>query len=237
MKAVLLRVGIDTGSGGILGPLFPDGAFEYIPVYDNRCIDPRTYGNTLGRHGKRLTDYFPSSRRTKMCDCPMHVDPEFETFTYGDPTSTKAGLRKLEAGDFLIFYCGLQGHGFACEPGLYLMGYFEVEVAGSVADLGEDRVKHTFANNFHVRHKQVFEEQKNRLVLVKGTVKSRLLQTAKKISTYGKDKSGRRLHVLSEEAQAMFGDFGGKTAIQRCPPRWIDDRYVEKAVQSVIALP
>ena len=34
MQVVLLRVGIDTGSGGIHGPLFADGSFEYIPIPD-----------------------------------------------------------------------------------------------------------------------------------------------------------------------------------------------------------
>src|SRR5207237_1564496 len=30
-KALLLRVGIDRGAGGILAPIFPDGSFEYVP--------------------------------------------------------------------------------------------------------------------------------------------------------------------------------------------------------------
>lgn len=63
MQVVLLRVGIDTGSGGILGPLFKDGSFEYIPIPDKtrgRGIDKRAYGDTLGRHGERLVNYFPN---------------------------------------------------------------------------------------------------------------------------------------------------------------------------------
>ena len=32
MKTVLIRVGIDSGCGGIQGPLFQDGTFEYIPT-------------------------------------------------------------------------------------------------------------------------------------------------------------------------------------------------------------
>ncbi len=32
MKAVMLRIGIDSGCGGIQGPLFHDGSFEFIPV-------------------------------------------------------------------------------------------------------------------------------------------------------------------------------------------------------------
>lgn len=63
MKIALLRVGIDTGSGGIHGPLFQDGSFEYIPIPDGLNQDNRTYGNTVGRYGKRLVEYFPGKRR------------------------------------------------------------------------------------------------------------------------------------------------------------------------------
>ena len=34
MNVVLLRVGIDTGSGGIHSPLFQDGSFELVPIPD-----------------------------------------------------------------------------------------------------------------------------------------------------------------------------------------------------------
>ena len=52
MNVVLLRIGIDTGSGGIHGPLFADGTFEYIPIPDGHAVDERTYGNTVGRQGE-----------------------------------------------------------------------------------------------------------------------------------------------------------------------------------------
>jgi len=55
MQVVLLRVGIDTGSGGIHGPLFSDGSFEYIPIPDHfggRGVDKRTYGNIRGNAGR-----------------------------------------------------------------------------------------------------------------------------------------------------------------------------------------
>jgi len=32
MKAMLLRVGIDKGTDGILAPIFNDRTFEYIPI-------------------------------------------------------------------------------------------------------------------------------------------------------------------------------------------------------------
>jgi hypothetical protein len=58
MKVALVRIGIDTGSGGIHGPLFQAGTFEYIPIPDGFGKDERTYGNTTGRHGKKLVRVF-----------------------------------------------------------------------------------------------------------------------------------------------------------------------------------
>jgi hypothetical protein len=116
------------------------------------------------------------------------------------------------------------------------MGYFEVEFAGKVDDLRGKDVKRLFANNFHVKHRKVFERQKSRLVLVKGNSNSRLLRKAEKISVYSQDKSGKRLKVLSPEAQRVFGDFGGKISIQRCPPRWVNDSLVKKAVEYIKSL-
>ena len=98
MQVVLIRVGIDTGAGGIHGPLFADGSFEYIPIPDKfggAGVDSRTYGTTLGRKGRPLVDYFPTRLRAKYKDQPIHFDPEFESFTYGDPSQLKSRLRLL----------------------------------------------------------------------------------------------------------------------------------------------
>src|SRR5258708_32536838 len=109
MQMVLLRVGIDAGCGGMQGPLFRDGTFEFIPIPDEGETDGRTYGNTQGRFGRALIEYFPEHRRAGMAEAPMHVDPELGTFTYGDPPSTKRGLRRLKNGDILVLYSRLDG--------------------------------------------------------------------------------------------------------------------------------
>jgi len=36
--------------------------------------------------------------------------------------------------------------------------------------------------------------------------------------------------------QKVFGDFGGHVSIQRSPPRWVEPRFVEKAVEFVTGL-
>ncbi|MBZ5697635.1 MAG: hypothetical protein LAN18_03715 [Acidobacteriia bacterium] len=237
MQVVLLRVGIDTGAGGIHGPLFKDGSFEYIPIPDGWNMDPRTYGNTKGRHGRSLVDYFLGSRRAKVFKQAIHFDPEFTTYTYGDPTlGPKSSLRKLVEGDLLAFYGGLEGWGFQCSPALYLIGYFEVLRAGLAPSFTSSEMRRLFGNNFHVKHRKILEDQRERLVLVKGGVGSRLLQKAVRISSLGKNSDGRPLHRLSRKMQEIFGDFDGRTSIERSPPRWVFPEFTARAAKFVRSL-
>ncbi len=236
MKVALIRVGIDTGSGGIHGPLFQDDTFEYIPIPDGFGKDKRTYGNTIGKHGTNLISYFPVSHRVNMANQSIHYDPEFSSFTYGDPTSPKAGLRYLQSGDMLIFYCGLSGWDLQSPPALYLIGYFEILAAGRAKEFSSDDLQRLFSENYHVKHSDIYDQQKDKLVLVKGSPKSRLLEKAVCISTIGHDRGGRPLKVLSPEMQKIFGDFDGKTSIQRSPTRWVRASYTLNAAEYVRSL-
>jgi hypothetical protein len=235
-RAVLLRVGIDAGCGGIQGPLFKDGSFDFVCIPDKKRVSVHTYGNMHGRDGKPLAGYFADARRKVMAEQHVHVDPEFETFTYGDPTPPKRSLRHLKPGDFLVFYCGLQewdaeiGWNRGHRPALYLAGYFEVALAGMARDFEQKALATEFGKNFHVRYPTVFNQQKDDLVLVKGGPSSRMLQKAYCISAEGKDRAGKPLKVLSPKMQKVFGDFGGHISIQRSPPRWIGAEFVDRAI-------
>lgn len=103
MKAMLLRVGIDTGSGGgTLGPIFKDGSFEYIPIPEGYLSEEdKTYGNTIGRKGFPLSTYVSKILK----DVGMHFDPEFKTYTYGDPTSKRSSLLRLQK---MIYWFSMQ---------------------------------------------------------------------------------------------------------------------------------
>lgn len=238
MNVVLLRVGIDSGAGGIQSPLYADGGFDLVCIPDNKRADPRTYSSLHLRDGRPWADLFPPARRAAMATRSVHVDPEFETFTYGDPTRPKRGLRKLTPGDLLVFYAGLQGCGFDCPPALYLIGFFHVAAVGFALEFDDNRRAALFANNFHVRHPAVFDQQKHDLLLIKGDpATSRLLSTAVRISTDGRDRNGRPLKVLSTEMRAIFGDFGGKNSFQRSPPRWVSPAFVPQAADYVRSLP
>lgn len=166
----------------------------------------------------------------------LHGDPEFETFTYGDPTRPKAGLKRLRTGDLLVFYAGLKGLDFDCDPALYIIGYFEVEEAVTTQGHSWSELRRRFGNNFHVRHRPVFEDQKERLVLVRGSHQSRLLKKAKRISVFGKNRGGKQIHVLSPEMRRIFGDFNGHVSIHRSPPRFVFPEFVRKAARFVRSL-
>ncbi len=236
-QVVLLRVGIDAGCGGIQGPLFKDGTFDFVCIPDNKGVSVHTYGNMVGRGGKPLTDYFAESRRKGMAEQHVHVDPEWETFTYGDPTIPKRSLRYLQPGDILAFYCGLQewdaegGWNKDHRPALYLAGYFEVALAGMAGSFEQKLLTTEFGRNFHVRYPTVFRQQKDDLVLVKGGAGSRMFQRAHRISSEGKDRAGKPLKVLSPDMQKVFGDFSGHISIQRSPPRWVDASFVDRAIR------
>lgn len=239
MKIAIIRVGVDAGAGGggIQGPLFKHRSFEYIPIPETLGIASKyTYGDIIGRHGRPLSDYFPSRRKAEMAKRFVHRDPEWDTFTYGtDTAGSQAGLRHLEKGDRLIFTCGLEGWGDChSKPGIYLFGYFIVEVAGKRSDFSLSEERRLFRNNAHIqlhRERVIYYDDGSELILVKGSSKSRLLNKAVKISTKSYDILGRPIKVLSPKMIRIFGSFGGRTCIQRSQARWIvDPEHIKRTV-------
>jgi hypothetical protein len=235
LQVVLLRVGIDTGSGGMLGPIFDDGTFEFIPIPGSRDCLGRTYGNTMGRHRRKLIDYFPDARKLKMQNALLHFDPEFKSYTYGDPTRPKQSLKKLKDGDLLVFYAGLKDwENCKTPPGLYIIGYFVVKHAGIANDLKRDGRLKLFAKNWHILNGDGLD----RLILVKGGKGSRLLEKAIKISADERapDRGGHPVFVLDTKMQKHFGNFTKLNAIQRSTPRWVKPEFCDKAAAFITAL-
>lgn len=240
MKIAMIRVGVDAKCGGIQSPLFRDGSFEFIPIPENPGVKPKwTYGNRIGRKGLPLADYFPKRRRAEMAKKYIHCDPDWDTFTYGDWTGgPKSGLKKLEKGDILIFTCGLQGWDFSSEPGIYLAGYFIVEVAGKQSQFSLHEERTLFKNNEHVRllKGKVMTYDGRELILVKGSSRSRLLKKAVLLSITTRDSKEKTLKVLSPKMQRKFGELGGKNSIQRSCTRWIDPAYTKRVADYLQSL-
>lgn len=240
-KVVLLRVGMDSGEGGIQGPLLPKNAFDYLPIPDDWNDDNKvTYGCTVGRHGRNLCEYWPGKTREKYRNKGIHFDPEFDTFTYGDPTRPKQSLRQLEPGDLLVFYAGLQpwseAEGFHGDPHLYIIGYFVVAKAGHIQGLferyGRKATEQAFANCMHIVKGAPAAKK---LVVVKGKT-GRLLERASLLSEYGKDKEGRRLKIMRRDLATYFGRLSKLNSLQRSPPRWILNEFSRKAYNYVLRL-
>lgn len=218
MKALLLRIGIDKGTDGTLGPIFEDKSFEYIPISegDSKSKEDRTYKNTIGRSGEPLSTYLPKGIENRT----MHFDPEFETFTYGDPTSKRKYLLNLGKDDLLAFYAGLtpfknKKH----KEALYIIGYFTVEGVIDFNELtkGEIETCHQlYPNNAHLKRSY---DTKDLVIVVGDKNKSKLLEKAILISQMKYDKNGRPYQAVSNEMEVSLGISG---SIQRSiPPRWI----------------
>lgn len=253
MQIALLRVGADSGNLGFHAPLFKDGTFEYIPINeiynDKQSASPisesRTFSNVKGRSGKALLEYFPENKKNKFRDSIIHFDPEFENFTYGDPSRTKKGLAKLEKGDYLIFYSSLTDYPRKedSKTALYVIGYFEVEESRIVKNVKEyDSVKKKYGKNFHVRHRKIFDRdvttaKNNGLKLVKGSKNSKLLKKAYPISEwkpFGSD--GKCRFVISKKMQKIFGDFDGRVCIQRNALRYVEEGCISITRNWILSL-
>jgi hypothetical protein len=236
MNVVLVRVGIDTGCGGIHSPLFPNGEFEFLPIPDSHGLDERTYGNARCRSGRQLIQYFPERKQARMSAQSMHVDPEFETFTYGDPTPPKRNLSQLKPGDLLVFYSGMEGWGHSVSPALYLTGFFRVKLAGFATAFSTDQITEEFSHNFHVRHKGLYREQRPKLVLIKGDKKSRLFRKALKLGESVRRENGSVWQIISPKMEKVFGKFGGIGSLQRSTPRWVEHALTNRAADFIESL-
>ena len=165
----MLRIGIDKGSGGCLAPIFKNGSFEYIPIPE-RCAtwEDRTYAHLSGSNNRSLADYLPTRLRNSIA----HIDPEFETFTYGDPTRNKRRqLAKLVPGDLLIFYAGLESRDGIDMPRLFIVGYFAVKQVydfNKMPELEHAPVLQKLHNNAHTKRKY-FDKG---LVIIEGNPKN-----------------------------------------------------------------
>jgi hypothetical protein len=221
MKALLLRLGIDKGCGGALAPLFADGSFEYISIPERRdSRETRTFGNTVGVHARPLSTY---NLPKKLEHVKMHVDPEFETYTYGDPSIKRTYLLKLDPGDLLVFYAGLQPWDYDGERALYIIGYFTVETTIDMRRLSDDEredIRRRYPNNAHVKR----QHDDNAVIVIGDPTKSRLLHRAIRISVKRPDRRGRPMHAVSEEIARTLGIAG--FIQQSVPPKVITAEYV-----------
>jgi hypothetical protein len=220
MKALLLRVGIDKGTDGALGPIFDDGTFVYVPPseWDPASLEPRTFRSTVGITGRPLATYLPP----RVADRVIHDDPEFVTYTYGDASAKRRYLLKLSKGDILAFYAGLQPfHTHRRVAGLYIIGHFTVARVvdfNLLSDKQRTACFNLYPRNAHLKRTEPGEN----LVIVAGDrTRSALLQKALLISEGRPMRNGRIGQAVSRDCERVLGVRG---FIERSmPPRLIKE--------------
>lgn len=168
MKALLLRVGIDTVYHA-LSSVWDDMSYIYFPIYNKNkkeieSGEKRTYVDLFGDKVK----YLPKRIHDKI----VHYDPEFETFTYGDVRNKSKILSSLEKGDLLIFYMGGKMQNETKEKGCFIIGYFDVEEVyhwkGLLPPEQKRIIKSKFPNNAHA----ISSKTQTNLTIVRGNNKS-----------------------------------------------------------------
>jgi hypothetical protein len=223
-QILLLRVGMDLGFGA-LGPIFANGSFEYIPIPENpEKASSRTimFSQIPVRSGGTAEQFLPKRYR----ESPAHYDPEFDTFTYGDPTKYKRGqLLRLARDDILVFYAGLRPLAQQQGSRLYLIGYFTIKNIYDVTDLQPwppPTLKHLWANA-HFRHK----DGDRGLVVAEGSPHtSRLLTKAVPLSD-----------ELQEVLPAMQRRLGIMGSVKRAGAgRWVPPAYVASVAEWLCTL-
>jgi len=164
MFGVLINVGSNSSSPNGRGRIFEDLTFEYLPIPES------------GETREKVPTYRELGfSYLKFPDLPVHVDPEFETFTYGHVRRGFGDLRsliKLEKKDVLFFYATLHN---GEDWSIYIIGYFTNLKVYDCRGLSRKKIlglKFTgLANNAHLKR-----VDPSVALLVKGGKGSKLLK-------------------------------------------------------------
>lgn len=203
------------------GPVFGDGTFEYIPIPERpRHCGPRSvyFRDLPAGHGGTLAEWLPRRWR----DAAAHHDPEFETFTYGDPTRNKRSqLRRFGAGDVVAFCVGLRPPRARRGGRVYVIGYFPVDEVLTFE--GVTGWPPSWAgrvlNNAHLPR----PEPEPDLVVVRGDPRwSRLHERAVPISD--------EVQYATDETRERLGLDG---PLKRAVGRWVPPRCVDTGLAGI----
>lgn len=160
MKAILIRVGIDQAYGKWNAPVDEStGEFVYVPIPESsktvfHAKMGRPYSEVIPHlenfssiHGIDLYEHLKFPR--PLLQEQMHLDPDFETLTYGDQGARRgASLLKFKQGDLLVFYAGLKPIHKSKQKLIYaLVGIFVVNEIVMAKDIPQNK----WRENAHTR--------------------------------------------------------------------------------------
>jgi hypothetical protein len=157
VNALLVRVGIDQGSGGWNAPVDPEtGEFVYVPVPEQVPFRPGmatpytalqpALASFASRHSGALRNLDLPEELTGRS---MHLDPDFERLTYGD-NGLRRGRRLADfrAGDVVAFFAGLRPIRPCPHRLIYaLIGLYRVAESVRLRDVPSSR----WSDNAHTR--------------------------------------------------------------------------------------
>ena len=225
MQGLLLRVGLDNGSGGGLAPIYEDGTFEYIPIPETyETTQQLTFDDITTQDGRPYTDYVG----TNNVSSPLHLDPEFTTYTYGDPTHKRSQLAELTEDDLLLFYAGLNPEVSEGHPRLYVIGYFTVDTVHELDDKTPTERADLFdrlANNAHIKRTKLTPDSKHPNqdaypVIVKGKPdQSRLLEKARPLTDAYVSGTNQQYHML--DSVSRITGYSTNKDLTRASGRWL----------------
>jgi len=228
MKGLLLHVGADTTNLGVVGPVFPDMSFEFLPINNTYGIEKRTYGDfeaTNRQYGQTLADFLPSS----IAKLPVHFDPDFDQHIYGQdlsPHPRAYTLRKLEKGDMLFFVASLAPYDAVVyeqkdallknyqsrKKNKYLIGFFTVKGVSEIHAL-----QSTPRLALALLGIRVFEEEGEKLFDF-----SDLNEELRLLTVQGVIKKEGDVYRLSRELEVFRGQRSGEEIAD-----WIGDLWPE----------
>jgi len=112
-NGLLIRVAIDSTSGGWNGPCDDSGGFCYVPMGSSNDLTD-DYDRAYYPY-RRTVSAFLTDLAHPRCHWPTqlprcgHFDPDFEHLSYGDAGQRAARIRSVLAdGGFLAFFAGLR---------------------------------------------------------------------------------------------------------------------------------
>jgi hypothetical protein len=130
-NGLLIRVAIDSTSGGWNAPCDGEGGFCYVPMGNSRDLTEH-YDRAYRPYQRSVLAFLPDTAHRRAhwpSRLPRlgHFDPDFQHLTYGDCGQRAARIRShLSDGGFIVFYAGLRSvhGGNLCYS---IIGYYTVD--------------------------------------------------------------------------------------------------------------
>jgi len=225
MTIYLLRVGVDSISGGFLSIIQPDLSYFFIHVIEE--IEDYTPGTPFVKYrnmkwnGTSVSSFVPDI----LLDRHVHIDPEFISYTYGSPQKTWVESRneyktdknlkklsKLERGDFIVFYAAFNSaetQNAEQLDGYYIFSYLFVDFVVIYSDPTQLNPVEAGAIQYNHHYIQQWRDQ----IVIKGDPdRSMVLKKAVPLSIKSRNRIGSNYYP-SEDMQSRLG--GYQSALNR----------------------